>query len=190
MFLFSSAAPQMTACSEIPSHEGQAVHCRLGRCLIRTQDCSFTIWCICQWATTAHQWASTTPLGSSSVTVCVMEIEPSKYSNWIIPQSWRTLQFFLCFSICFMQNRTKFHCCKTNTSCFAGFIRDCSNVQKSLDETQKMLLHLIWQLHIPWKSQQAVVLSIYLCESDTDADQFLLSSVKKFVFGRLSKGKV
>jgi hypothetical protein len=63
------------------------------------------------------------------------EIEPSKYSNWIPPQSWRTLQFVLYISICLMQNLTKFHCLKMNTSCLVNFIRDCSNVKKSLGKT-------------------------------------------------------
>ncbi len=32
-----------------------------GDCWIRTQDCSFTIWCRYQWATTAPKWATTAP---------------------------------------------------------------------------------------------------------------------------------
>ncbi len=32
-----------------------------GDCWIRTQDCSFTIWCHYQWATTAPKWATTAP---------------------------------------------------------------------------------------------------------------------------------
>ncbi len=35
-----------------------------GDCWIRTQDCSFTIWCCYQWATTAPQWVTTASIMS------------------------------------------------------------------------------------------------------------------------------
>ncbi len=70
LFIFSSAAPQRTADSEVPSQ--MAAHLRKqqstvgwGDCWIRTKDCSFTIWCHYQWATTApksHHCSLESPL--------------------------------------------------------------------------------------------------------------------------------
>jgi hypothetical protein len=57
LFIYSSAAPQRTAYSEVtipegnPSKDWQSnVGC--GYCQIRTRNCRFTIWCRYQWATT------------------------------------------------------------------------------------------------------------------------------------------
>jgi hypothetical protein len=57
LFLFSSVTPQRTAYMKVhPRWQpvlGLAVHVGWGDCWIRTQDCSFTIWCCYQWATSA-----------------------------------------------------------------------------------------------------------------------------------------
>ncbi len=58
LFVFSSADPQRTAYSEVPSPKwqpihGLAVHCRLGRLLDLNPRLRFIIWCRYQWAITA-----------------------------------------------------------------------------------------------------------------------------------------
>jgi hypothetical protein len=61
-------------------------------------------------------------------------LEPSKYSNWIAPQSWKILQFLLWVSMSSAESR-KVSLFLDEYSCFAGFLWDCSNVQKSPGKT-------------------------------------------------------
>ncbi len=94
-----------------------------------------------------------------------------------------TLKFFLCFSICLMQNLPKCYCFKMNNSCFAGFLLDCSNLGNSLTHSAKYLLTkndttFNDSCIVPESHSKLQSFSICLYGSGGDADQFLLSSVK------------